>query len=172
MARWQQLLVMPELDGFVWQIERGEVGGNRHIQAYVVFKRNIRFNAVRALIPGAHIERCYGSHEQCVAYCTKEETRLEGPWASSEEFCSSRYSLRLVPYVVIADVWFPSMYDIPLDFHNPEPPRYTPYVDVVYPVHITCTPQCRTTLYSDGTCLVEWLEGAQQGVSELFGTHI
>lgn len=27
-----------------------------------------------------HVEQCRGTHDECVAYCTKEGTRLEGPW--------------------------------------------------------------------------------------------
>lgn len=28
----------------------------------------------------AHVEKAHGSEEQCRAYCTKEETRVSGPW--------------------------------------------------------------------------------------------
>jgi len=61
----------------VWQTEEGE-NGTTHIQGYVVFVGNKRFSAVKKLLPRAHIQKRYGSHEQARDYCQKAETRLEG----------------------------------------------------------------------------------------------
>lgn len=64
-----------------------EVGANgtHHLQGFVVFASNQRLSAVRKLPSGvrAHWEIMAGTLEQSEAYCTKDESRLEGtePWS-------------------------------------------------------------------------------------------
>lgn len=65
--------------GFVFQLERGE-NGTSHFQGYLQFKNQCGFNAVKTLLPTAHIEKAQGTPEQNHAYCTKEDTRISGPW--------------------------------------------------------------------------------------------
>lgn len=67
-----------------WQLERG---ATRHLQGYIVLKANPNNKNGRTLAwmkkmfhATAHFEPCKGSHDQNVAYCTKEETREQGPW--------------------------------------------------------------------------------------------
>lgn len=67
----------------VFQHECGE-NGTHHLQGYVVFRRNQRLPAVRALLARGHWEPARGSHEQCVDYSTKGDTRVAGPWISGE----------------------------------------------------------------------------------------
>lgn len=68
----------------VWQLEQGEQG-TPHLQGYVVFKKPCRLAGVSKIIPRAHWEPAKGNNEQCVAYCTKEETRQDGPWFYPDE---------------------------------------------------------------------------------------
>lgn len=63
----------------VFQLERGE-GGTPHYQGYLHLREKRRFNFVRALVPGGHIEKRKGSPAQAIAYCQKEDTRVDGPW--------------------------------------------------------------------------------------------
>lgn len=52
----------------------------KHIQGYVCFDRPVTLSFLKR-IPGCdayHWESCKGTHEQCLAYCTKEETREVG----------------------------------------------------------------------------------------------
>jgi hypothetical protein len=63
----------------VWQLEKGE-NGTPHLQVYLLFKNQTSFNTVKTAFPRAHIDAAKGSPKQCVAYCSKEETREEGPW--------------------------------------------------------------------------------------------
>lgn len=66
-----------------YQREAGE-NGTVHYQGYVQFTSNFRMNALKLLNPRAHWELRQGTHEQALAYVTKEETRLpgegNGPW--------------------------------------------------------------------------------------------
>lgn len=66
------------------QFERGEQG-TAHIQAYVQFDKQKRFSSVlesfrSRLNVSPHLDACRGSAEQCIAYVSKEETRVLGPW--------------------------------------------------------------------------------------------
>lgn len=62
-----------------YQFEIAPTTGTRHAQGYVIFDKRVGLRAVRALTnPPAHWEPRRGTHEQAVAYCTKEETREPG----------------------------------------------------------------------------------------------
>lgn len=47
-------------------------------------KKCVRFAAVKKLFPSAHIEPRRGTLAQAVDYCTKEDTRVDGPWHLGE----------------------------------------------------------------------------------------
>lgn len=65
----------------VWQKEQGEHGERTiHLQGYVVWNQARTFNWVKCQHEGAHWEQARGNLEQNIAYCTKEETRIAGPW--------------------------------------------------------------------------------------------
>lgn len=71
----------------VWQLEMGE-NGTVHYQIYVNFNKVMGLNMVRRAIEPeqAHIAVRQGTKAQCLTYCTKAETRLEGPfWFPNED---------------------------------------------------------------------------------------
>lgn len=63
----------------VWQAEVGE-NGTRHLQGYLRMPNKKSLKGMKAVHPTAHWEIRNGTHEQAVAYCTKEATRAAGPW--------------------------------------------------------------------------------------------
>lgn len=66
----------------VWQLEEGE-NGTRHFQGYCELDRPQRFSYFRKLDPNwfkGHFEKAKGSAEQCKLYCTKDDSRVAGPW--------------------------------------------------------------------------------------------
>ncbi|AEF58777.1 Rep [Mosquito VEM virus SDRBAJ] len=65
---------------FTYQLERG-AAGTEHYQGLVVFTNRVRFATVKALLPGCHIESMKGTLKQAIAYCHKDDTRIDGPWA-------------------------------------------------------------------------------------------
>lgn len=69
----------------VWQEEKGETTGTKHLQGYVVFNQPKRLSTLKTYFPTAHWEVRHGTHEQAKAYCMKEETRVSGPWELGEE---------------------------------------------------------------------------------------
>jgi len=63
----------------VFQHERGE-SGTPHYQGYIHFKAARRFDAVKKILPLAHWQEQKGNAEHSIVYCTKQDTRIGGPW--------------------------------------------------------------------------------------------
>lgn len=78
-------LKWPGVKFIAFQKERGDETGTEHFQGYVQFKVNKRLAACKALHLTAHWELRKGTHEQAKAYCTKEDTRIDGPWIEGVE---------------------------------------------------------------------------------------
>lgn len=75
----------PETYKFVtWQQEKG-LQGTLHLQGYIIFDKKQTLGALKKLWPTAHWETRKGSHEQARDYCTKEDTRVSGPWTLGVE---------------------------------------------------------------------------------------
>jgi len=76
--------VLPGGFGYlVFQRERGEHGTD-HVQGYAQFSTRRSFKqakeSLNTYFDGCHLEKAKGSPEQNRDYCTKEDTRIEGPW--------------------------------------------------------------------------------------------
>jgi len=69
----------------VFQLESGEREGTRHVQGYIYFESDKSFNQVKVQLGNrSHIEKAKGNPAQNRDYCTKEGTRLQGPWEFGE----------------------------------------------------------------------------------------
>ena len=81
----QQIFTDLAVVSAVFQLEQGEKSGYEHWQIFLRFRHQKRFKTLKnqlsaAGLATAHIEPRRGSVAQAVAYCSKEETRLEGPY--------------------------------------------------------------------------------------------
>lgn len=79
-ALWKPPFDASRVKYMIWQREKGET---EHVQGYLRFARKTRFNAViKYLAEGhkIHVEIAKGSEKQNKEYCSKEETRVDGPW--------------------------------------------------------------------------------------------
>ena len=70
--------------GAVFQHETGATTGYEHFQCFLQMKSPMRFSTLKnhltdAGFGDAHIEPRHGSVEDCVAYCTKPDTRADDP---------------------------------------------------------------------------------------------
>ena len=65
----------------VFQEEVGE-NGTRHLQGYIEFPSPRRMAWIKEHMEDdtVHLEKAMGTPEQCRDYCTKEETRVGGPY--------------------------------------------------------------------------------------------
>ncbi len=62
-----------------WQLERGDQG-TEHFQGYVEFSSMKALNQLKRFVPRAHWEKRRGNQAQAFDYCTKDDTRLSGPF--------------------------------------------------------------------------------------------
>lgn len=65
----------------VYQEEIGE-SGTYHLQGYIEFTKQKSMKQVKEFLqdPTAHIEKRYSTQEKAITYCTKEDTRIDGPY--------------------------------------------------------------------------------------------
>lgn len=69
----------PEITYAIYQHEMGE-NGTPHFQGYLELSKKCRLSAMKKILPGAHFEARRGTQKEAIDYCSKEDTRLEGPW--------------------------------------------------------------------------------------------
>lgn len=62
----------------IWQHERVT---HDHLQGYIQFSDNVRRKTVNNILGGhSFVEPASSTHEQCIKYCSKPESRIAGPW--------------------------------------------------------------------------------------------
>ena len=92
--------------------EVGE-GGTPHLQCYIEFKNARNFNAIKKLIPRAHIEKAKGSAKDNYNYCSKD-----GDFISNMDFSSPIDKIKQLCLAEYKDVsWKPWQQEI-LDLKN------------------------------------------------------
>lgn len=64
----------------VWQKEKAPTTGTIHLQGYLELPSRLTHKQLKEKFPGAFLELARGSRDQCKEYCTKEESRVDGPW--------------------------------------------------------------------------------------------
>lgn len=68
----------------VYQEEVGDDTGTYHLQGYIECTRSVRFSYFSPILRGAHFDLPFGSAQQCITYCTKEDTRVGDPFEYGE----------------------------------------------------------------------------------------
>jgi len=68
----------------IFQLEQCPDTGRRHLQGYARFDKPQRMAALQRIMPGGHFEAAKGQEEQNIKYCSKEESRVDGPWSAGE----------------------------------------------------------------------------------------
>lgn len=89
----------------VGQRERGE-SGTEHYQGVVQFKNQITFNTLKNIDHAIHWERCKDL-KKAIEYCTKEESRIDGPWAEGWQLPVKPSTIRVQDFYL----WQSSVYD-------------------------------------------------------------
>lgn len=93
----------------VYQVERAPSTGKLHVQGYAEFNKQATLKTIKSALGdnSAHIEPRRGTPEQAIAYCSKEDTRIEGPWTfgeSSGSYQGKRSDLATVSEKIINKV--------------------------------------------------------------------
>lgn len=84
-SRLQQIFTDIGVLSAVFQLEKGENTGYEHWQVFLRFKNQKRFTTLKSQLTKkglktAHIESRKGTVGQAIKYCSKAETRLDGPY--------------------------------------------------------------------------------------------
>lgn len=64
----------------IYQYELCPTTGKVHIQGYLYYSDQVSFSTIHAMCPGIWITNAKGSPAQNIAYCSKESTRIAGPY--------------------------------------------------------------------------------------------
>lgn len=70
----------PKASFAVFQVELAPTTQRKHYQCYVEFSTTMSFAAVKKINDTAHWEVRGGTSDEAYNYCSKLDTRLEGPW--------------------------------------------------------------------------------------------
>lgn len=73
----------PHASYLVYQKEKGE-NGTVHYQGYLETSTRVRFSQLKSANERIHWEVRRGTQAQAIEYCTKSDTRLDGPWHLGE----------------------------------------------------------------------------------------
>ena len=68
----------------IFQREKGHEKETEHFQIFIIFSIGKRFSTIKNYFPTAHIEQAEGSNVQCRDYCSKNDTRVSGPFEIGE----------------------------------------------------------------------------------------
>jgi len=74
---------------FVFQLERGGRNERAHLQGWIYMANACTYKAVHKLFEGKDwqpwVKKARGTPEQCWDYCTKNSTRVHGPWSKGDK---------------------------------------------------------------------------------------
>lgn len=81
--------MLDTLGAYIFQQEEGNETGYPHFQAFLqltspVHMKTLKNKLKKAGFDDAHIEMRKGTVRDCVDYCSKEETRVAGPWKGGD----------------------------------------------------------------------------------------
>lgn len=79
----EQPFQIPEgVEYAIWQKEKCPTSGREHYQVFLRLSMRKYFTQVKEMFPpGTHIETARFGFKKCIDYCSKIESRVEGPWS-------------------------------------------------------------------------------------------
>lgn len=94
MGTWQNVDILPTPELFdskhrtlkymIYQKEKAPSTGKLHFQCYFEFLKKTRKSTLMKQFPHCYWDKRRGSTRDAINYCSKEETRIEGPWSWGE----------------------------------------------------------------------------------------
>lgn len=66
----------------IYQLERGQETDRLHFQGFTIFKNNVRYNKAQEEIglTQGRLSKAWSDTDTNIKYCSKKETRIDGPW--------------------------------------------------------------------------------------------
>ncbi len=107
----------------MFQREKGHKKETEHIQMFLVFTVGKWFTTVKDYFPTAHIEKAKGTNVECREYCSKEDTRVSGPYELGQ-FAEQRARTDLANIIELIDNGASN-----LDIKRLFPTQYLTYID-------------------------------------------
>lgn len=77
---WMETLKAADPEYCIFQLEKAPTTGRLHYQTWIYFANARKKATVINKFKPAHVEAQRGDNEQCIAYNSKEDTRVAGPW--------------------------------------------------------------------------------------------
>lgn len=77
----------PAIRFVIWQLEEAPTTGHLHYQGYVEFNKVVKYTTATTLLKlpvKPHLTKCNGTAQQNIAYCSKSDGRIRGPWQYGE----------------------------------------------------------------------------------------
>lgn len=94
MGTWQEVGIKPtenifaakkkEVKYIIFQLERAPTTGKLHYQLYIEFVKRVRLCTLMRSFPHCYWSNRRGTAEQAIAYCSKEDTRVEPTYSYGE----------------------------------------------------------------------------------------
>lgn len=76
---------VPSSKYLIYQLEKAPETGRLHYQGFVMFAQPKSLSQVKAVLaPGSHCDNCKGTPKQNIEYCSKPDSRVEGPFSFGE----------------------------------------------------------------------------------------
>nr|WAE42646.1 MAG: replication associated protein [Cressdnaviricota sp.] len=80
-----EVMFVDQYKYLVYQLEKCPDTGRYHYQGYVAFLAKKRLTTLKKFDPTIHWEMRRGTHKEAFDYCTKEDTRIDGPWTYGDD---------------------------------------------------------------------------------------
>lgn len=94
----------PEIVFMVLQLERCPTSGRLHYQGYMELNDQYRNRKLQAIcgVKMSFYDR-KGTQQECITYCTKEETRVDGPWTYGTPKKSNKQASNISTLVSVSE---------------------------------------------------------------------
>lgn len=150
----------PNFQYMVYQTESAPTTGQWHIQGYLVLKRIVPQTAVLHMFPcQVHLDVARGTQAQCIAYCTKAETRVADPiefGEKPEQRQGQRLDLEVAAQAIRAHTSWDDVVNDPALYQFLA--RYGKWVETIYHAKALAAPVPDLTLRRWQTRVIQLLD--------------
>lgn len=104
LERWTNLQRKHGATWLICQMEQGATTGTPHLQGAISFEKRMRKQAVSNILGKAWVDQRRGTAAECIDYCSKRETKIEGPWEFGERPAGQEAGRKNLPGVKLSEI--------------------------------------------------------------------